>query len=416
MNKSDIFICCDNPAQNPTKKFKCDNCNIISDKLAINPNWSIDDTLIYYLPNILENNNELIKIAAFDFDDTLIIKKKEKNEYKLKFINGDNEINKLKKLKNDGWILVIFSNQSNIGKSKNTNYLDKLINNIFDDFLNIKFPSLFYGCFISTTHDKFRKPNTEMWKYLTNRIGINNIDLKKCFFCGDAAGRNSDFSCSDRKFAYNIDIKFKTPEDFFTNKKCLDSEWKWGFQPDIFLKEYYHTHKNKHNNNDNNNDHKFVKSDNQEMIILIGPQGSGKSTFVKKYLQDFRWISQDIHKTKQKCLLYANELIKTGHNVVIDNTNPDINSRADFIKVALENNIPVRAILFDISIDLAKHLNIFREKIGIRKRVPNICYNIYLKKFEMPSVNEGFYKIDVFYDIPDFKLSKDEKTIFSEYT
>ena len=45
--------------------------------------------------------------------------------------------------------------------------------------------------------------------------------MKASFYCGDAAGRvanltrKKDFTDSDIKFAANIGISFKTPEEFF---------------------------------------------------------------------------------------------------------------------------------------------------------------------------------------------------------
>ena len=57
-----------------------------------------------------------------------------------------------------------------------------------------------------------------LWKNLNEKEEIN---MKKSFYCGDAAGRpktadhNKDFSDSDRKFAINVGIDFHTPEEFF---------------------------------------------------------------------------------------------------------------------------------------------------------------------------------------------------------
>ena len=61
-----------------------------------------------------------------------------------------------------------------------------------------------------------------MWEHLLadNFKGIK-VDMKASFYCGDAAGRvanltrKKDFTDSDIKFAANIGISFKTPEEFF---------------------------------------------------------------------------------------------------------------------------------------------------------------------------------------------------------
>lgn len=40
--------------------------------------------------------------------------------------------------------------------------------------------------------------------------------LEWCYYCGDAAGRPSDFSDSDKEFARKLGVTFKLPEEVFT--------------------------------------------------------------------------------------------------------------------------------------------------------------------------------------------------------
>ena len=74
-----------------------------------------------------------------------------------------------------------------------------------------------------------------MWNYLINKLNSNvTVDLAECVYVGDAAGRlagwknglKKDFSCSDRGFAFNVGMAFKTPEEFFLSESSTD-KWAW---------------------------------------------------------------------------------------------------------------------------------------------------------------------------------------------
>ena len=237
----------------------------------------------------------------------------------------------------------------------------------------------------STQKDKFRKPNKFMWDFLIDNLKID-LDIENSFYVGDAAGRiknwkpkmKRDFSCSDRKFAHNIGIKFFTPEEYFlkeekTNKYLID-----GFNP--FQYNYSKTTKIS------------VPKEN-ELILMVGLPASGKSTIAKRFFKDYVYINMDILKTKSKCLKLAKESIKNNKSIVIDNTNIDKKTRKEYIDIAKESNYLVRSIVMDVDKEFALHLNNIRSIIKGIKPVPKIAYNVLLKKYQIPTKDEGIDKI-----------------------
>ena len=67
------------------------------------------------------------------------------------------------------------------------------------------------------------------------------------------------------------------------------------------------------------------------MAIMIGIQGSGKSTFCQEHLSSFCRINLDTLKTRHQEQLAIDECFKCGKNIVIDNTNPTVEERKKYI-------------------------------------------------------------------------------------
>jgi bifunctional polynucleotide phosphatase/kinase len=174
-------------------------------------------SLLYFKRS--NNNQQKVKIAGFDFDNTLVKtlsgKKFPINEDDWKYIYP-NILDKLNTLK-DNYCLVIFSNQYGVGLGK-TDRFTKIINST----------KLGWHLYAALNKDGYRKPNTMMWKFMENNF---DIDKDNSFYVGDAAGRikgwsnnkkaKKDFLCSDRKFASNIGIKIFTLEEYFLNQEPI---------------------------------------------------------------------------------------------------------------------------------------------------------------------------------------------------
>ena len=395
--------------------------------------WIKQETLlIYNSNNNFKNNN---KIISFDLDDTIIKTKsnkklpegvslKAKPSGKLDFPEGvslkakpsgklgfpidknDQEFkyNSNKKLleeynKGDTNI-VIFTNQSSITKNGYNKEIEDDIRNKIEDIIEkINIP---IDVFISISNDKYRKPNNLMWDKMIE-MRNKQFDLKKCLYVGDASGREKnkyhpkDFSDTDYKFALNIGIQFKTPEEYFnidTTKEEL-------------LVNYYNF-----NMLDKIDNQKIELLKSKEIIIFVGYPGSGKSYFYKKYLNSYEHINQDTLKTKLKCFKLCMDYMKQNKNIVIDNTNPSKEIRQKYIYMAQLNNYKCRCFYFNTDLLLSKHMNYYRSIKTNQERVPDIAYNIFKSKFEYPTLDEGFKEIKVINPIIEFENEKDKKDFF----
>jgi len=272
--------------------------------------------------------------------------------------------------------------------------------------------------FVAAATNHWRKPNTTMWDYMIENLnGGIKPDLPNCIFVGDAAGRpkewkkgaKKDFSCGDRAFANNIELPFKTPEEFFFNEEPVKFVWD-SIDPAEVLKKISAPKQYK--------TEELVKKE-QEVVLFIGCPASGKSTFAKKHFvpNGYIHVNQDTLKTKEKCLKAAREAIENGKSVVIDNTNPGSDTRALYIGAAKEAGISVRAFVFNTDVALAHHLNFYREKItkGAVRRVPDVGYNQFKSKFKEPSTKEGIAEITKIEWSPDF-ASEQHKKLFLQRT
>lgn len=339
------------------------------------------------------------KIAAFDFDDTLIISDAIlKTKFKKWDLLDKGIISFFKKLYIRNFNIVIFTNQ--FGNAKSEKDLTKWIEKMGDFICNLieKIdPDVSIKIYASLKKNYHRKPHINMFSQYCISNNIKDIDYEHSFYCGDAAGRicpsyyadiikkktgriiKKDFSDSDRKFAHNIGLNFYVPEELFTtnNKESIFSN-KYNFS---FKGFDYRTYNHPESTID------MTAFTGVKMNILIGAPASGKSTFSKKLLKmthKSKWINRDTHG--KKCLRITEEALKEKKMVVIDNTNPDDRAREPYEHLAEKYGYEIRYIYFDVSKDLAKHLNNVRHVVsnGEKELIPDIAYNIFYKNVKIP--------------------------------
>lgn len=370
--------------------------------------WHRKDTMIYsqYGDPIAST-----KIAAFDMDGTLIIPKgnrrhpTDQNDWKF-YGPGQKIPKRMKELLEAGYQIVIFSNQAGftqneVGEKKMKAFQQKV------GFVAIQM-GVPFRIFVATGRDKYRKPCISMWQFMLDTFmsGLR-LDLSASFFVGDAAGRQvnwqprsrGDFSDSDRKFAMNIGLKFHTPEEFWLNSKQAKYELK-GFCAKTFLSKDLTLSR-----------FEPPASHRNEMILFVGYPASGKSSFARKYFEsrDYVIVNQDTLKTRQKCIDAVSAAVSAGKGVVIDNTNPESSTRGVYISIAKKFNIPVRCLHFQVPLEMAKHLNVFRELTSNRPRLPDVAFTMFHSKFQLPSLEEGFDELINVHFTPEFENEDHER-------
>ncbi len=134
------------------------------------------------------------------------------------------------------------------------------------------------------------------------------------------------------------------------------------------------------------------------MVILIGLQASGKSTFARTHFAETHvYVSKDVLRNNPKSARRQGQLIDealaAGQSVVVDNTNPTLADRAELI--ALGRRYAATVIGYYFEPQVAGSLKRNRERNG-KARVPDVAIYATNKRLQRPSYAEGF---DVLYAV-----------------
>lgn len=314
---------------------------------------------------------EYPKIAGFDLDHTLIkphgkrIHPKDENDWE--WLYPDAVVSILEILHASKHTICIFSNQS-------PKKISTVLLKIEQLKQQVNAPLNF---FFSIKNDHYRKPRTGMWQELAARIRPLQINLQHSFFCGDAA-TDDDFAKTDYQFAANVGVRFVLPQQVFAGAIV-----KLPPLSNDFLR--LHT-TSKPCGLD------FLDDIKQPIaVIQVGRPSSGKSTFSSLLLEKgFSLVSNDAKTTMTTFKRFAKE----HKNIVIDNTSPSKESRAKYIPFLQENDYHIICVWFHIPEQVSHFLNQYRiEKTSGAKSIPMVVYHTYNKKFQQPTLDEGFEKI-----------------------
>lgn len=309
------------------------------ERLALTANWEKHDS-VYFLDRLTSPVTP--SVACYDVDGTLITPNDSSKTWSegiddWHFREGMLEEVKANQLK--GMTILLFTNQARkVNKHVTLARLEKVAIAIGEVVV-----------FVATEKDEYRKPGKGMWQLMREMMEVE-IDLSQSFYCGDASGLSGSFSDSDAKFAEAVGLPFRLPlgiEEEQTPKKL-----------DIPLVS------------------------GQEMVILVGVQGSGKTWIATNHFSDYTHISKDLQGTSHLKLLKS--AMAEGKSVVIDNTNPTVAGRAVYLELAKEKRMSVRIVEITTPLPLCKHRNEMRDK-----PVPSIAYAMYKKNYQAPTEEEA---------------------------
>jgi DNA 3'-phosphatase len=242
----------------------------------------------------------------------------------------------LDKLHTEGWIVALITNQSDW---KNGPAPEAKIKSILAALQEAN--GWAPWCLVATATRKekdtlYRKPGRGLFDLLLKELP----PLTEVRMCGDAVGPTDPYppyrwASSDADFAAAIDATFVRPSDLFPPALPL------------------------------------APSEKQELILLMGNPGSGKSTMGRD-LASYIHVEQDTMTSKAATKKAVIAALATGHSVVVDATHGSATNREPYLTLG----VPVRIVWF---LRDGRPFNAHREK-----PVPEVAYAIYSKHFIRP--------------------------------
>ena len=326
-------------------------------------------TLITFQDHFRPIKVDGVKVIFADLDHTLITPKgkyvfpKTIDDWKWK---NEAVVPKLKAMYNDGYEIVIVSNQKKMSgadvKTKATL--------IYDD-LQLPF------VFISGHSDLYyRKPQLGLWEVLLEYILLDakNVDYTQSVFLGD--------SVADLYFARNTGIPFIHTDMFFTgvpNKEFAKIE----------DKEHPLTNWVSRDAKDIIEPLLSSKKSSKRFVIMVGSPASGKSYYSRKLEMEAGYIriNKDDMKTDAAMLKAFDAGLEKGQNILIDGTNATKESRLKWISAARKASYHITIMWMNFPMPVVEFLDNYRISKNKNQdtHVPAVAMRVYYKKLEEPT-------------------------------
>lgn len=129
-----------------------------------------------------------------------------------------------------------------------------------------------------------------------------------------------------------------------------------------------------------------------ELALMIGLQGTGKSTFARaRFTEDYVYVSRDLLRNNrhpsQRQLQLIEEALRAGHSVVVDNTHATIADRAPMLTLGHRYSTRVVGYYFPPKVAESRTRN--RLRTGAAS-VPDVAIYATAKRFQPPTTDEGY--------------------------